>query len=101
MYAFLWLILANPLNLFVPKSENFSLERFQAIEPGTSIADAISILGKPIKVVKTDRFDSSCPACASYCFMGEPPEWLVGFQEAWLIADERGRIVRTFFNTEP
>lgn len=97
----LWFGLANPFNLFVPRSARFSLSRFQGIELGTSIADAIKLLGEPVKVVKEDRFDPSCPACIAYCFMGEPPNWVISFQEAWLVADQRGRIVRVFVNTEP
>lgn len=100
-FVVLWLGFANPLNLFVPRSERFSLSRFQTIESGSSIADAIQLLGEPIKVVKVDRFDPSCPACVAYCFMGEPPSWVIGFQEAWLIADQRGQIVQVFLHTEP
>lgn len=101
VYILLWFSFSNPLNLFVPRSEHFSLKRFQAIEPGTSITDAIKLLGEPIKVVEKDRFDPSCPTCVAYCFMGEPPNWVISFQEAWLIADERGQVVHVFLHTEP
>lgn len=100
-YILLWLGFANPLNLFVPRSERFSMSRFQAIEPGSSIADAVKLLGGPIKVVKRGPLDPSCPSCVAYCFMGEPPNWVIGFQEAWLTADQRGQIVRVFVHTEP
>ena len=101
VFGFIWVLLANPFNLFVPRSERFSLTRFKAIEPGTSVADAIKLLGKPVKVVKKDRFDPSCPTCIAYCFMGEPPGWVFGFQEAWLIVDHKGKVVQVFLHTEP
>lgn len=101
VWCLLWFGFANPFNFFVPQSVRFSLSRFQTIEPGTSVADAVKLLGEPIKVVKEDRFDPSCPTCIDYCFMGEPPNWVVGFKEAWLIADQQGRVVRVFVNTEP
>lgn len=101
LFGLLWFISANPLNLFVPKSERFSLRRFQAIKLGTSIADAIRLVGEPVKVVKEGRFDPSCPTCIAYCFMGEPPSWVIGFQEAWLVADQQGKIVQVFVNVEP
>lgn len=101
LVALLWLGIANPLNLFVPRSARFSQDRFRSIKPGTPIIEAIKLLGEPIKTVREDRFDPSCPACVSYCFMGEPPSWVVSFQEAWLVADQQGRIVRVFVNAEP
>jgi hypothetical protein len=101
LYALLWQVFANPFNLFVPQSDHFSMKSFRAIKPGTSVAEAINRLGKPIKVVKENRFDPDCPTCIAYCFMGEPPKWVIGFQEAWLIADRQGKIVQVFENTEP
>ena len=101
VYGLAWFGFTNPLNLFVPRSERFSLSRFQTIETGSSISDAITLLGEPIKVVKRDRLDTSCRACIAYCFMGEPPNWVVGFQEAWLTADQQGKIVRVFLHAEP
>jgi hypothetical protein len=100
-YGVLWVCFANPFNAFVPRSEHFSLSRFQTIGVGSSIAEAVRVLGKPIKVVKADGLDPSCPACVSYCFMGEPPKWGIGFQEAWLVADQQGRIVGAFLHREP
>jgi hypothetical protein len=99
--SLLWIGIANHFNFFVPRSEHFSLSRFRSIKSGSSMADAIKLLGEPVKVVKEGRFDPSCPTCLAYCFMGEPPKWVIGFQEAWLIADQQGRIIQTFENTEP
>ena len=101
VYGILWIGIANPFNFFVPRSDNFSMRRFSTIKPGSSMADAINLLGKPLKVVKEDRFDPGCLACSEYCFMGEPPRWVIGFREAWLIADKQGKIVRVFVHTEP
>ncbi len=100
-YLLIWPVLANPLNLFVPRSERFSFSLFQTIKPGASIADAIKLLGAPVKIVKENRFDPSCRDCIAYCFLGDPPDWVIGFREAWLIADRQGRIRRTFINSEP
>ena len=99
--SLLWLFLANPYNFFVPRSAHFSTSRFKSIDLGTPIADAIKLLGEPVKIVKEDRFDPSCPSCTAYCFMGEPPDWVISFQEAWLIADHQGRVTRVFINSEP
>jgi hypothetical protein len=101
VYALLWFGLANPFNLFVPRSKHFSFSRFRTIKPGAPIEGAIKLLGEPVKVVKENRFDPDCPTCIAYCFMGEPPNWVFGFQEAWLIADRQGKIVQVFVNTEP
>lgn len=101
LYFMLWNVVANPLQLFVPRSEGFTFDRFNSIQPGSSIESAIGLLGKPVQVIRDDTHDLSCPSCTHYCFMGNPPDWVVGFKEAWLIVDAQGRIVRKFVNTEP
>jgi hypothetical protein len=101
VYGCLWIDVANPFNFFVPRSARFTLNRFRSIRPSGSVVDAAKLLGEPTKVVKENRFDPECPACIEYCFMGEPPNWIVGFHEAWLVADQQGRVVRVFENTEP
>lgn len=100
-WALLWLIFANPFNFFVPRSERFSMAQFRMFVPGSSISEAISVLGQPVAIVKRERPGSHCPSCVSYCFMGEPPDWVISFKEAWLVADQSGRVVRVFVNTEP
>lgn len=99
--ALLWLLVVNPFNFFVPQSERFSWSRFEEVKVGSSIAEVISDLGEPVKVVRRERLSTSCPNCVAYCFAGEPPSWIWGFKEAWLIADEQGRIVDVFVHTEP
>ncbi len=96
-----WLFLANPFNLCVPQSEHFTMKKFKTFGPGNSIAQAISSLGDPVAVVRQEQWEVGCAGCVRYCFMGNPPSWIIGFQEAWLVADQNGAIVRSFVNTEP
>lgn len=98
--ALVWLGIANPFNFFVRRSEHFSMKEFQAIKPGMRIEYATARLGTPIAVVRS-RWDLGCPKCVAYYFLGDPPSWLVCFQEAWLLVDEHGRIVSVTVNTEP
>lgn len=100
-WILLWLGIANPFNFFVPRSENFSMQKFKSFGAGDSISAAVATLGAPVATIVADAADSDCPSCVRYCFLGEPPRWVIGFQEAWLIADQDGKIVRSFFNTEP
>jgi hypothetical protein len=76
------------------------MNEFQAIKPGTRIEDAISRLGPPIRVVQT-RYDLGCAGCTAYYFLGDPPGWLLSFQEAWLLVDASGRVVAVTVNSEP
>lgn len=100
-WVLLWLGLANPFNFFVPRSKNFSMQRFNSFRPGDSISAAVAALGTPVTAIGADADDPDCPNCVRYCFLGEPPRWIVGFQEAWLVADPDGKIVRAFVNSEP
>ncbi|MEO7417874.1 MAG: hypothetical protein ABI163_12500 [Thermoanaerobaculia bacterium] len=99
--ALLWFGIANPFNFFVPRSSRFSTSGFREIKLGTPIGEVVKLLGEPVKVVKGNRFDPACVGCVAFCFMGEPPGWVVSFQEAWIIADQRGHVVRVFFHAEP
>lgn len=94
-----WLGAANPFNLFVTRSDRFSMEEFRSIQPGTDIADAIKHLGKPINIVH-GKDDLGCPNCEAYYFLGDPPRWLPSYQEAWLLVD-RERVVTVTVNSEP
>lgn len=98
--ALVWFGLANPLNLFVRRSVKFSEEEFLSIRPGTPIADAIERLGSPVKVVPT-KYDLGCSDCVAYYFLGDPPSWLLSFEEAWLLVDARGRVVAVTLQGEP
>lgn len=73
---------------------------FLLIEPGSNIDEAVAKLGEPIKIVRSDS-GLGCPGCATYYFLGDPPQWLASFQEAWLVVDTRGRVVTATVNSEP
>lgn len=94
-----WLGAANPFNFFVRRSERFSMKAFRSVRAGVRIEDVIANLGKPIKIVRSDQ-DLGCPGCVAYYFLGDPPPWLVSYQEAWLLVDH-GRVVTVIINSEP
>lgn len=75
------------------------MEKFQAIQPGTRIEDAIARLGKPIRITRSE-YNLGCPGCSAYYFLGDPPPWLISFKEAWLLV-ENGRVVSVTVNSEP
>lgn len=100
LLGLLWLGAANPFNFFVPQSEHFSMEEFRSIQRGTSIEDAIARLGKPIAVVRSE-YDLGCPSCTAYYFLGNPPPWILCYQEAWLLVDGHGKVVTVTVNSEP
>lgn len=99
LVGLVWLGTANPFNFFVRRSERFSMKEFLAIQPGTRLEDAIAHLGKPIAVVRS-KYDLGCPGCVAYYFLGDPPPWLLCYEEAWLLVD-RGRVVSVTVNSEP
>jgi hypothetical protein len=76
------------------------MEEFRAIKPGTRIEDAIARLGKPIDTVHS-QYDLGCLGCTAYYFQGNPPPWLLSYQEAWLLVDSRGKVVTVTVNSEP
>lgn len=95
----LWIGLANPFNLGLRQSPYFSLNKFRSIQPGSRIEDAISLLGEPITVNRSAGIN--CVNCRVYTFLGDPRPWLISYKEAWLLVDERGRIVSVTLNSEP
>jgi hypothetical protein len=99
LLGLLWLEAANPFNFFVRRSEHFSMKVFRGIQPGMHIEDAISLLGKPITVQKSAGL--VCVDCTAYVFLGDPPPWLLCYQEAWLLVDSRGKVVNVTVNSEP
>lgn len=99
LFALAWFGAANPFNLFVRRSENFSKKRFMEIQPGARIEDAVSLLGEPIMVRKTAGL--VCADCVAYHFLGDPSPWLLSYEEAWLVVDNRGQVVTVTFNREP
>jgi hypothetical protein len=75
------------------------MKEFRSIQLGTDIADAVKRLGRPINIVHSDH-DLGCPHCEAYYFLGDPPQWVPSYQEAWLLVDH-GRVVTVTVNSEP
>ncbi len=42
-----------------------------------------------------------CEDCTAYHFPGDPPPWLISYQEAWLLVDSLGQVVIVNINSEP
>lgn len=97
----LLLMVRNPFNLFMEKSDHFSFEAFESIETGTHVSAAVSALGGPVRVDPLGAEYWRCPECSAYCFACNPPNWLVGYREAWIYVDSDGLIREKFINTEP
>jgi hypothetical protein len=99
LIGLVWLGAANPFNFFVRRSDHFSMKEFRSVRPGTNVADAIRRFGRPIDIVH-GKYDLGCPHCDAYYFLGDPPQWLPSYQEAWLLVDH-GRVVSVTVNSEP
>lgn len=99
--ALLVLVVRNPLNLFLDTSDHFSFETFESIERGMPISAAIQVLGDPVRIEALGSDYWRCPDCIAYCFACNPPDWLIGYKEAWAYASPDGLIKGTFINTEP
>ena len=84
----------------IERSESFSWGEFEAIEIGSPVDAAIVGLGDPLRIEKHSSV-SDCPKCSSYFFLGNPPDWLPIYKEAWLVVDVRGKVVRRVTNLEP
>lgn len=95
------LIIRNPFNSFVKKSDHFSFRAFRTIEVGTPISAAIEMMGAPVRVEPLGGAYWRCPECSAYCFACNPPDWLIGYKEAWIYAGPDGLVRETFINTEP
>lgn len=101
LLAVLMLALANPLNSFMERSDHFSDEAFEAVEVGSNISSAIRTLGKPIRVAPLGDDYWLCPKCIAYCFVCNPPDWLIGYKEAWIYVGPDGIVKRKLYNTQP
>lgn len=99
--AALYLLIANPFNLFTKKSSRFSEKKFLSINSGENISRAIEILGQPLHVERVDESLADCSGCKVYYFMGDPPQWLVCYKEAWMMVGPDERIKWTILNLEP
>jgi hypothetical protein len=96
-----YLFLANPFNLFVSKSSRFSKEKFESVRVGMKIEDVVRLLGEPIRKGPLRDPPSDCMGCYIYYFMGDPPEWLHFYQEAWLYVGPEGRVRWKILHSEP
>ena len=96
-----YLVLANPFNWFVAKSERFSEEAFLELRPGGKVADAIALLGAPIDVEPVSGVGVGGADGSRYVFHGIPPAWLLSYEEAWVVATADGTIVARVWNEEP
>lgn len=94
-------LVINPFDWFLKRSDNFTIDKFLAIQAGTDVSAVFEALGDPIRV-STDvpRF-VGCPDCSALCFLGEPPEWLIGHREAWVLVDKNGIVVARTLVDEP
>lgn len=99
--ALLALAVRNPLNNFMVKSDHFSYEAFEAVKTGTHISNAIRVLGPPIRVEPLGDDYWLCPQCLAYCFVCDPPDWLIGYREAWIYVSPDGIVKRKIYNTQP
>jgi hypothetical protein len=95
-----WVFIANPMNFFVRHFDRFSFSAFESIKTGARIEEAVARLGKPISVVDSSD-DLDCPKCTAYYFLGDPPAWVISFQEAWLLVDAKGRVVAVTVHEQP
>jgi hypothetical protein len=94
-----WIVIANPFNFFVQRSERFTVERFLSLRNGSSIEEAVALLGEPIFVRKS--IGITCRNCTAYHFLGHPPKWLICYDEAWLLVNPQGTVVGSTLNSEP
>lgn len=83
------------------KADNFSYEVFESVEPGTHISNAVKLLGPPIRVKPLGDDYWLCPQCLAYCFVCNPPDWLIGYREAWIYVGPDGIVKWKLYNTQP
>jgi hypothetical protein len=95
------LLIANPFNWFTRKSERFSRERFESVQPGMKTEELTALLGEPLRIMKPPIPDPNCERCLTYYFLGDAPSWLPGFQEAWVYVDGQGIVKGKTWNVEP
>lgn len=93
--------LANPLNLFVKKSHRFTEEAFDSVKIGMQKEELVKLLGEPLKITEIRTPYYRCENCSIYYFMGDPPEWLVSYEEAWVYVGPEGTVREKIWNAEP
>lgn len=96
-----YIVIANPFNLFLDRSSRFSHQNFERVRKGMSVDELVNLLGSPVQVKPLGSDYWMCPGCSSYCFMGNPPDWLVFYREAWVYVGPDKVVRKKFFNTQP
>lgn len=87
----------NPYDIFTKESEFFTLERFESIEVGTPVSEAIALMGEPILIKES----TACEGCKVYFFCGEYPDWVFGGTECWCLVDADSRVLNRITYSEP
>lgn len=96
----LYLLVINPFDWFLQKSDRFSIDEFIAVEAGDEFSEVTDLLGEPIFEKNLPPY-IGCDGCSIHYFLGAPPDWLIGHREAWVIVDARGKVVQRILNDEP
>jgi hypothetical protein len=94
-------LIVNPFNLFLERSSRFNPQNFERVREGMSADDLVDLLGAPVQVRLLGADYWMCPGCSAYCFMGNPPDWLVFYKEAWVYVGPDKVVRKKFFNTQP
>ncbi len=94
-------VLLNPFNWFIKKADGFDLEVFRQIEPGMQVSEVIDLLGEPIRISEVGVYSDSDIGKQAYYYMGDPPDWLASFVEAWVVIGPDGKVLHTIINHEP
>jgi hypothetical protein len=99
----LLIVLVNPFNWGVQRSEHFTQEKFDSIRMGESIGEVTKDLGRPIGVTNRVGFPGICREgeCAIYTFTGKASRWVLSYKEAWVVVNQQGRVVHTVMYNEP
>jgi hypothetical protein len=95
------LVFLNPFNWFLQRSSRFSYGAFKEIKPGMTVAEVKSAIGDPINVTVLESDYWQCSGCVAYCFMGNSPQWLEFYEEAWVFVGPDDRVRRAFLRREP
>ena len=94
------MLVVNPFDWFLDRSEHFTVDGFLAIEPGMEVTDVVDRLGNPIRTTSLGDLHR-CQSCTAYLFLGNPPDWLIMYREASVIVNDDGRVVQRILLEEP
>ncbi len=77
------------------------MEVFQLVKPGMQAVDVVRLLGEPIRISDVEVYKPSDVGLQNYYYMGDPPQWLMSYTEAWVIIGPDEKVLRTTVNFEP